>query len=104
MFLFFLLAAGIGGALTLLSLLLPEAGIPRAAGVEAPIDAPPPLALTPGRLRTVALPLLAVGALGATLHLLDRGFVTTITLGLLVGIPTGLAGAWLIQHTRTSGR
>lgn len=104
MFLFFLLAAGIGGALTALSLLLPEAGILRATGADEPANAPPPLALTPARLRTVALPLLAVGALGATLHGLDRGDVISVSLALLVGIPTGLAGAWLIQRARASGR
>ena len=81
MLVFYLLATGVGAALLVLSLFLSPAARP-----------------STGELRLYAFPLLAVGSLGTTLHLLERPFLTTVSLSLAVGVPTGLLATWLLHR------
>jgi len=65
----------------------------------APAPADPPsdeAAPSPaGCRRTWALPLCVFGLVGLTLHLLDRPFLHTLALSLIVGPPVGLVVGWV---------
>lgn len=98
MLVFALLAAGLGAALTLLSLFLRPA-VEDGGGAEAAPEGVPEETRPPSRaeLRWWGLPLAAVGLIATTLTLLDRSLETTLLLGVGAGAPAGLLAAWLIR-------
>lgn len=93
MLVFALVAAGIGLALTTLSLFLPPRAGPDPKALEG---ATHPQGVV---FRLVGMPLMAAGLLGLLLALLGRPFTTNLAVSLALGLPVGLVAALILGQT-----
>lgn len=91
MFVVYTFCVVVGVLFAALSWLRVSAGSAHADGAESP-------GATGESRRAWALPLAVFGLVGLTLHLLDRPFLHTLLLSLLVGPPVGLIGGWVSRR------